>query len=255
MRQRLSPITALACGFAALVVSLGFGSEAFVREVLVERRGGGNATVLAQALTAPNYSRYVAAQGGDTFDRYAFLVVFTLGVAVLVLATARGATGFVAGWTATVAAGAVAGFVRGLTVADAYGGYGPYGGGSTLAAAFQFAGSGAVYGLLIGWGVGVVAVLGVLISGRTGPRAPLVHPGPGDPDAYGRVAAPGAPPPPMPPPVPSPAAGGDDRWSPPGPDAPTVVTPGPDGTPPPPPPSSDPGAWGEAPSADRPPDT
>lgn len=255
MRQRLSPITALACGFAALVVSLGFGSETFVREVLVERRGGGNATVLAQALAAPNYSRFIAAQGGDTFDRFAFLAVFTLGVAVLVLATARGATGFVAGWTATVAAGAIAGFVRGLTLADAYGGSGPYGGGTSLATAFQFAGSGAVYGLLIGWGVGLVAVLGVLISGRTGPRAPLVHPGsPDHPDAHGRVPAPGAPPPPMPPPVPAPAAGGDDRWSPPGADAPTVVTPGPDGSPPPPP-SSDPGAWGEAPPADRPPDT
>ncbi len=202
MRQRLSPITAVVSALAALVVSLVFGSETYIREVVVERRGEGNLGVVAQYLGAPNYSRYVGGQGSGAFDRYGFLLVMTLAVGLLVLATVRGGNGFVAGWTATVAAGALAGLVRGLVLADRY----SYGGGgrdgATLASGFQGLGNGAVYGFLIGAGVGVIAQLGALLSRST--FTPGVPAGaPGVPPGW----APAGPPPP----VPSAAAWSTDR--------------------------------------------
>lgn len=204
MRQRLSPITALLCGLAALVVSLAFGSERFIREVVLERRFDGEPAVWTQVLATPNWSRFAETPGAGAFYRYGFVLVFPLVVAALVLALTRGANGFVSGWTAAVAAGAVAGFVRGLAFDDRFGSFAP-GGGSRSATAFELAGQGAAYGLLTGWGIGVIAMLGGLLSHRSS-GAPSQGSGG---ERRGPLAPDWAPPPPPP---------GQDAFTPPSPE-------------------------------------
>lgn len=176
MKPRLSLIAALLSGVGALVMALVFGSEPFVREVALERRSDGNFGVVASVLAAPSWGERGLGFGSDALVRFSFLVVFPVAVALLVLATVRRGNGFVAGWTAAVAAGAVAGFTRGLLLDDRFGYYGN--GNTKLGPAFLVAGSGASFGLLLGWGIGILALLGGLLSSRstttTTPTEPAV---------------------------------------------------------------------------------
>lgn len=173
MKPRLSPIAALLSGVGALLVALVFGSEPFVREVALDSRSDGNLGVLMQVLAVPSWGERGMAFGSDTLVRFSFVVVFPVAVALLVLATVRRGNGFVAGWTAAVAAGAVAGFIRGLLLDDRFGFY--RNGDAELGPAFALAGSGASFGLLLGWGIGVLALLGGLLS-RRGDPTPATEP-------------------------------------------------------------------------------
>lgn len=208
MHHRPSPLAALAAAIAAFVVSLAFGSETFLREVVFENRSSVNLGTILSTLTAPTYARlgYGAEQG---IGRFTFVVAFPLVLGLLVLALARGGNAFVAGWVSAVAAGGVAGFLRGLSVDDRYFGNGQ----GDLQGAFSLAGQGANYGFVIGWGVGLVALVAVLLTRRRSSGiepvgAPLAagSPGVGVPPAA--WAPPGErPPPPPPAPAPAPASG------------------------------------------------
>ncbi len=168
MTHRPPVLAAAVTGVVGLAVCLVFGSDAYLRNVVFENRGPNGVDSILRTLSAPAYDQDVF--GSQGASRWAFTLGFPVVLALLVLATARGANAFVAGWTAAVAAGAAAGFLRGLLLSGqeaSYLGRGAQGVDNGL----QLAGTGAAFGLITGVGFGLVALLAVLLPGGRRSRA------------------------------------------------------------------------------------
>ncbi len=141
--------------FAALILVIAFGNPSYVRWA-AGKNGHSAGGLFLQELSWPRwtFSTSDSVQSVIANDIKALLLIlFAAGfVALLVgtqLASARGSFAqFFAGWGAYIFAGAFAGLIAAWLQAHA-----------TLYGAFQWAASGAIYGLFVGWIIGL-AVFG-----------------------------------------------------------------------------------------------
>jgi hypothetical protein len=173
---------------AAALLALALGSEAFVDRA--SGAGSGNSRTFKAVLARPNWtdSQLVGFRLVRSMDswRFLFLVLWPLVTAGLAYGLG-GANRFLAGWTAAVGGGAVAGGIQLLELTRQS---------RNVAFAIEGAGSGATFGLVVGWLLGIV----VLVLARPAAAGAVGS----SPPAPNRL--PGATrrrPPPVPPPAPS----------------------------------------------------
>ncbi|MEJ7844876.1 MAG: hypothetical protein WKF93_04470 [Acidimicrobiales bacterium] len=146
---------------AAALLALVLGSEAFVDRAF--GAGSGNSRTFKAVLARPNWtdSQLVGFRLVRSMDswRFLFLVLWPLVTAGLAYGLG-GANRFLAGWTAAVGGGAVAGGIQFLELTRQS---------RNVAFAIEGAGSGATFGLFVGWLLGIVVlVLGPTRSGGSG---------------------------------------------------------------------------------------
>jgi hypothetical protein len=135
---------------AILVLVLAFGNQAYTEWAARHAQGANAWDLFLRTLAWPTWSL----SGGRTalaHDlRAVLLVLFVAAVlGISAAALASGAGSFFIGWFAVILGGAVAALLTAFIVADA-----------TLYSGLLAAGSAAVYGLLVGWIVGIATSAG-----------------------------------------------------------------------------------------------
>jgi len=145
-RVRTAPGVAV---LAALILVLLFGNPAYVD--WQSRHAGNDAWgFILKTLAWPSWS-FSSTQSLQTVlanDIKAILLIVFTGIFVAALVGARGAlSGFFAGWGGYIFAAALAGFLAAFIQVDA-----------SLLGAFGWASLGAVYGLFVGWIVGLATL-------------------------------------------------------------------------------------------------
>jgi hypothetical protein len=144
-RVRTAPGTAVV---AALILVLAFGNPAYVD--WVNRNANANSAwgFFLHTLAWPTWS-FSSKESVQTLlanDIKALLLIILTGVFVALMVGSRG---FLAGWGGYIFAAAVAGFLAAFIQVNA-----------SLLGAFTWAAGGAVYGLFVGWIVGLAAAAG-----------------------------------------------------------------------------------------------
>ncbi len=151
-RVRTAPGTAVV---AALILVLAFGNPAYVDWANKNASANDAWGFFLRTLTWPQWS-FSSKESVQTIlanDIKAILLIVFTGVFVALLAgsqlsRARGtASQFLAGWGGYMFAGALAGFLAAFIQANA-----------SVLGAFTWAAGGAVYGLFVGWIVGLAAL-------------------------------------------------------------------------------------------------
>ena len=148
-RVRTAPGTAV---LAALILVLAFGNPAYVD--WANRNANPNSAwgFFLHTLAWPNWS-FSSKESVQTLlanDIKALLLIILTGVFVAMMAGSRGnASQFLAGWGGYIFAAAVAGFLAAFIQVNA-----------SVLGAFTWAAGGAVYGLFVGWIVGLASAVG-----------------------------------------------------------------------------------------------